>query len=171
MYRMAFLLVAIFVFCHPVSADNKSSSLVSFHLVTDRENPDSFKMELANKNEELFLTNTPQLTLSDIESATLEPINWAPDAMKMFPKQRETPPPYQILLKLTSAGQEKFSRITSQNLNRRLGIILDGKLIMAPSIKEPITSGEVVISGQFSAQESQDIVNRINNFLEESKGK
>ena len=51
---------------------------------------------------------------------------------------------------LDRLGAQKFGRATTDNVGRRLAIVLDGKIISAPSINEPITSGNGMISGNFS---------------------
>lgn len=60
-------------------------------------------------------------------------------------------------LKFNSLGAEKFARITSENVGRRLAIILDGKVYSAPRINEPIPSGEAIISGRFDVEEAKDL--------------
>ena len=58
---------------------------------------------------------------------------------------------------LDRLGAQKFGRATTDNVGKRLAIILDGKIISAPSINEPITSGSGIISGNFSFQEATDL--------------
>ena len=54
-------------------------------------------------------------------------------------------------------GAQKFGRATSDNVGKRLAIVLDGNIISAPSINEPITGGNGMISGNFSFQEATDL--------------
>ena len=58
---------------------------------------------------------------------------------------------------LDRLGAQKFGRTTSDNVGKRLAIVLDGKIISAPSINEPITTGSGIISGNFSFQEATDL--------------
>ena len=58
---------------------------------------------------------------------------------------------------LDRLGAQKFGRATTDNVGKRLAIVLDGKIISAPSINEPITSGAGIISGNFSFQEATDL--------------
>jgi len=60
-------------------------------------------------------------------------------------------------IKFNSKGARKFSRITADNVGKRLAIILDGKIQSAPVIREKIPSGEAVISGRFGLQEAKDL--------------
>mgnify|MGYP001230546347 CR=1 FL=1 len=58
---------------------------------------------------------------------------------------------------LDRLGAQKFGRTTTDNVGKRLAIVLDGKIISAPTINEPITSGSGVISGSFNFQETTDL--------------
>ena len=58
---------------------------------------------------------------------------------------------------LDRLGAQKFAKTTSNNVGKRLAIVLDDKIISAPSIREPITGGSGVISGNFTFQESTDL--------------
>ena len=58
---------------------------------------------------------------------------------------------------LNRLGAQKFGRATTDNVGKRLAIVLDGEIVSAPSINEPITSGSGMISGNFSFQEATDL--------------
>ena len=58
---------------------------------------------------------------------------------------------------LDRLGSQKFGRVTTDNVGKRLAIVLDGKIISAPNINEPIISGNGMISGNFSFQEATDL--------------
>ena len=58
---------------------------------------------------------------------------------------------------LDRLGAQKFGRATTDNIGKRLAIVLDGSIVSAPSINEAITSGSGVISGNFSFQEATDL--------------
>ena len=49
-------------------------------------------------------------------------------------------------------GGAKFAKLTSENVNRPFAIILDGKVISAPNINEPILGGSAQISGSFTVE-------------------
>ena len=55
------------------------------------------------------------------------------------------------------AGTKKFARITTNNVGKRLAIILDNKIISAPVINEPIIGGNSVITGNFTFQSATDL--------------
>ncbi len=58
---------------------------------------------------------------------------------------------------LNRLGAQKFGRATTDNVGKRLAIVLDGEIVSAPSINEPITSGNGMITGNFSFQEATDL--------------
>jgi len=62
-----------------------------------------------------------------------------------------------VSFSLDRLGAQKFGRTTTDYVGKRLAIVLDGKIISAPSINEPITGGSGIISGNFSFQEATDL--------------
>ena len=76
------------------------------------------------------------------------------DAQPSIQNQQNEPT---VSFTLDRLGAQKFGRATTDNVGKRLAIVLDGKVISAPSINEPITSGRGVISGNFSFQEATDL--------------
>ncbi|MDA9623682.1 protein translocase subunit SecD [Pelagibacteraceae bacterium] len=58
---------------------------------------------------------------------------------------------------LDRLGAQKFGKTTTTNVGKRLAIVLDNKIISAPSIREPITGGQGSISGNFTFQEATDL--------------
>jgi preprotein translocase subunit SecD len=58
---------------------------------------------------------------------------------------------------LNSEGVTKFSRVTAANVGRSLAIILDDRVVSAPTIEGPISQPEARITGRFTAQEAADL--------------
>ena len=58
---------------------------------------------------------------------------------------------------LDRLGSQKFGRATTDNVGKRLAIVLDGEIVSAPNINEPITSGNGMISGNFTFQDATDL--------------
>ena len=69
------------------------------------------------------------------------------DAQPIFNSQTNEPI---VSFNLDRLGAQKFGRSTTDNVGKRLAIILDGKIVSAPSINEPITTGSGIISGNFT---------------------
>ena len=76
------------------------------------------------------------------------------DAQPSIQNQQNEPT---VSFTLDRLGAQKFGRTTTDNVGKRLAIVLDGKIISAPNINEPITSGNGMISGNFSFQEATDL--------------
>lgn len=62
-----------------------------------------------------------------------------------------------VNFRFDAAGGKRFGKITTDNVNRLLAIVLDGKVITAPNIREPILGGSGQISGNFTFQSAQDL--------------
>ena len=58
---------------------------------------------------------------------------------------------------LDRVGSKKFAKATTNNVGRRLAIILDNKIISAPQVREPILGGNGQISGNFTFQSATDL--------------
>lgn len=56
-----------------------------------------------------------------------------------------------------STGARKFARLTTEHVGERFAIVLDGKVLSAPNIREPIPGGRGQISGGFTLQEAKDL--------------
>ena len=60
-------------------------------------------------------------------------------------------------LSFDSRGSNIFSRITADNVGKRLAIVLDGKVHSAPRINEKISGGSASISGSFTPATANDL--------------
>src|SRR3990172_4896481 len=58
---------------------------------------------------------------------------------------------------LTERGAQVFGDYTSAHVGDLLGIVLDGTLISAPVINSPITTGNGIITGQFTPEEANSL--------------
>ncbi|ALK09780.1 protein translocase subunit SecD [Blastochloris viridis] len=62
-----------------------------------------------------------------------------------------------VSFRLDAAGAKVFADITRANVGRPFAIVLDGKVLSAPVIREPIPGGSGQISGRFSVAEATDL--------------
>jgi SecD/SecF fusion protein len=74
----------------------------------------------------------------------------------------------EIHFTLDDAGAKRFGEITSQNVGRRLAIILDSELYSAPVIQSPIETGSGQITGHFDQKEAFELANVLQNPLRTS---
>lgn len=56
-----------------------------------------------------------------------------------------------------SVGAKRFADITKANVGRPFAIVLDGKVVSAPVIREQIAGGQGQISGRFTARDANDL--------------
>lgn len=62
-----------------------------------------------------------------------------------------------VSIRFNSLGGKQFAKVTAENVGRPFAIVLDGKVISAPRINEPIPGGQAIISGGFNVQGAQDL--------------
>ena len=62
-----------------------------------------------------------------------------------------------VSFNLNRVGAKRFGKVTSNNIGKRLAIVLDNKIISAPQIREAIISGSGQISGNFTFQSATDL--------------
>lgn len=72
---------------------------------------------------------------------------------------------YLVQLKLNDSGKEKFAKATAQlaGSSTPLSIWLDDEMISAPTVKEALTQGTAVITGNFTYESSKLLADKINS--------
>jgi len=60
-----------------------------------------------------------------------------------------------VKLQFTSSGMKKFAKVTEENVGKQMAILLDGRVMSAPVIREPILTGQCQISGDFSMDDAR----------------
>lgn len=141
----------------------KQTAKLNFHIVHEnnqdlakqyRESPEDFETPLGYTRKEMEIERD-----GDIQTEILfikrrstdvkgEDVNRATATFGEFGS-------YSISLEFTSDGAGNFSDVTSENVGRRLAIVLDGKVYSAPNINEAISGGRAQITGSFSPEEAQ----------------
>lgn len=62
-----------------------------------------------------------------------------------------------VQMEFNREGSRVFSRVTGANVGKRLAIVLDEKVYMAPNIKDKISGGSAIITGLDDMAEARDI--------------
>jgi preprotein translocase subunit SecD len=70
-----------------------------------------------------------------------------------------------IDLRFTESGRAKFLRLTEANVGKQCGMVVYGQLLSAPIIRAPIAEGRALIVGDFTLQEVQEIVSKLQLIL------
>ncbi|MEW5895169.1 MAG: protein translocase subunit SecD [Candidatus Omnitrophota bacterium] len=104
--------------------------------------PEGYQLkQIKDKSERILVNQKPAMTGEEIADARVD-----------FDTSGFGQP--KIALSFKSKGAKDFAEITRDNVNQRLAIILDGQVLSAPTINEPILSGNAEISGQFAYDEA-----------------
>ena len=64
--------------------------------------------------------------------------------------------PY-VSIEFDGKGGREFERITSENVKKRMAVVLDNTIYSAPVIQERISGGRAQITGTFTTQEANDL--------------
>jgi len=126
---------------------------LTFHLVSD--DPDKIREAVSGnmpagyelkylKEQALLVNSTPSLTGDTLVDASVK-----------FDQQSFNQP--YVALSFNSEGAKIFTRVTGENINRRLAILLDGNIQSAPVIKSRIAGGQAMIQGSFSFDDAGDL--------------
>lgn len=76
------------------------------------------------------------------------------------------PSGWEINLTFNSTGAELFGDLTTANVRGRVAVVLDDVVLSAPRINEPITGGNVQITGDFSLEEATSLASALENPLQ-----
>jgi hypothetical protein len=139
-----------------VAADAANSAPFQMRLVQERPGTNTTPMTITHliedqslSTEEIFhVENNPLLDHTAIAAARVKihPVTAQPE----------------IVITFSDEGQKLFAEVTRQNLGKRLGIVIDGRLLSAPIIRVPLPGGNASISGGFSEAEAAAFAKKIN---------
>ncbi len=118
---------------------------LTFRFVTNTSE-DSFgseKLKYENSNEESIVSK--RIILSGDNLLDAQP--------RMDSQNNETV----VSFTLDRVGAKRFGKATSTGIGKQLAIVLDGKIISAPVIRDTIASGSGQISGGFTFQSATDL--------------
>jgi len=62
-----------------------------------------------------------------------------------------------VAITFNNKGGRIFERLTSENIHKRMAIVLDGKIYSAPVIQDKISGGRASITGSFTTDEARDL--------------
>ncbi|OGJ16037.1 MAG: protein-export membrane protein SecD [Candidatus Pacebacteria bacterium RIFCSPHIGHO2_01_FULL_46_16] len=68
----------------------------------------------------------------------------------------------QVGIQFDEAGSRLFADVTREHTGERLAIILDGTIVMAPNLSEPILGGQAQISGGFTLDQAKQLSIQLN---------
>lgn len=62
-----------------------------------------------------------------------------------------------VSFSFNSVGAKKFAEATTENRGKRIAIVLDGRVLSAPVINEPILGGDGIITGHFTVESANEL--------------
>ncbi len=75
-----------------------------------------------------------------------------------------------LQIKLNEEGSKILAKITTENIGKEVPISIDGKVISSPTVQNPITTGDFVLSnGTWTKSEAQTIKENLLGYKEEVK--
>ena len=116
---------------------------LSFRFVSEEDNEFGSEILVGENGEELSINKRIILAGDNLVNARPSVDNRSGDTVVSFSLDR--------------VGSKKFAKATTNNVGKRLAIILDNKVISSPQIREPIISGSGQISGNFTFQSATDL--------------
>ncbi len=159
------ILSTIAILCFAVFCSCREKSFITFNLACEKDSSGCLEIAVQDTKEKLHLKAKPSLTIDDIVSAAYEVRKSSDKEIGLFKGLGAVLNTSESLkIKFTEEGKKKLFKITSANTNKRLGVVVDGKLLIAPKMREPIESGELQIAGNLTAGEVKSIVQRINQL-------
>lgn len=64
-----------------------------------------------------------------------------------------------VSMQMNATGSKIWRRLTSENINRRIAVVLDNYVYSAPNVITEIPNGSSQITGNFTLEEAQDLAN------------
>ena len=65
----------------------------------------------------------------------------------------------EVTMAMNNSGSTQWARITKENINRAIAIVLDGAVYSAPNVNDEIKGGRSQITGNFTLEEATDLAN------------
>jgi len=127
---------------------------MEFRMVDTSVPPDQAQRSGAPPDSEVLMSQSPPEVPYVVKKQVLVSGAELNDAQPGFDQRTNEPI---VSFRFNSTGARKFSQATQENVGLPFAIVLDGKVISAPRINEPITGGQGQISGSFTVQSANDL--------------
>jgi preprotein translocase subunit SecD len=124
----------------------KPRTTIEFRVGGSRPGPGLVEMTLAGTGQKVYVKDETLVSNEDIESASVK-----------AGKRTENDSSPQIEIVFNDKGKAKFAEATAASIGKPLAIIINGKLLSAPIVREKIHGGRAVITGSFSEEEAKRI--------------
>ncbi len=145
-------------------AEEAKKIQVDFCLVCENNEPGCLKKIASNTLEKLKIQPKIEIDINDIEYAEMKKSSESESISKKgYLEDKFSDSFSEFTIYLTKDGSKKFMDLTARNIGKRLAILINGEIIMAPTIRESIQSGQINIMapGTFNS-EIEQIITEIN---------
>ncbi len=111
-----------------------------------------FKDRISGKR--IYVATTPDINVSYIEKVSSETdVNGLPA----------------LVMRMDAEGKEKLTAFTTRMKGKQAAIIVNNRLLMAPTITSPISGGRLSIRGGFTITEVNDLKNALQKEMDSVK--
>ncbi len=126
---------------------------MTFHLVNENISPDQMAAGRAPAGTELM----PYMDAPDQMVPVYSRIEVSGETLKDSQADFDQNNMPVVTTVFDATGARKFARLTTEHVGERFAIVLDGRVLSAPAIREPIPGGRGQISGGFTVQGAKDL--------------
>lgn len=134
--------ILVSVGCRHIRYAGRPPVLVEFRTGEEESRPGLVAVKVAGTGRQVYVNKMVVLSNHDIADAEL------------LREEGET----QICFIFTELGSRKLEMVTEANVEKLLAVFVDGRLVCAPTITEPIIEGEAIIGGVITEKEARRIV-------------
>lgn len=134
------------------SVDNVSwkNLTVDFYDVKDKAQNGYKAMTVKSTDEKngqtFYVAKKPILSLQDTRSMD---VSYVPGDGQMM----------RLMVRFNAAGQKTLADYSTANLNQMMGVVIDGKLRLVATLRQPLTNGRVQVYG-FTPEEAANVLDR-----------
>ncbi|MFW5731157.1 MAG: protein translocase subunit SecD [Desulfonatronovibrionaceae bacterium] len=132
---------------------------LEFKLVDEEADPEQAEKGIVPPGSRVYkqITEHPDGTEDErtvvLKADTVLTGEYITDASTAFDQYNQ---PY-VAISFDNRGSRIFERITGENVQKRLAIVLDDKVYSTPVIQEKISGGRASITGNFAVEEAHDL--------------
>ena len=130
-----------------------ANDLLSFHLVTGDADAQMSVVPSGSMLAQPF----PGGDVSGPELVETTPIMTSEHVERIDPSADPETNEFVVAFKLNAMGTQVFCTVTREHIGERFAILIDGRVVTAPRINEPICGGNGVISGGFDARGANEL--------------
>jgi len=127
---------------------------LTFQMVDDQVSADDLAANRIPPDDQVLPDESRQNTPTVVKRRAVVTGEMLTDASQGFDSQSGQPI---VNFRFNGQGTQKFGQTTSQNIGKRFAIVLDGKIISAPSINTAITGGTGYIIGSFTPETANEL--------------